>query len=66
MNIKYFFYIFYNFKLQGRIKGKGIGIDGLSSGVVDKLSLPLPPPLSEQRRIVAKLEQLFAAIDKLK
>ena len=53
----YFYYIFYFYKQAGLIGGKGIGIQGLSSNAIDRLLLPIPP-LSEQNRIVAKIEEL--------
>ncbi len=63
--IRYFYYIFYHYKNAGIIAGKGIGIQGLSSNALHTLRIPLPP-LAEQKRIVAKLEELLPLCDKLK
>lgn len=60
----FFYYVFYLYKKAGLIGGKGIGIQGLSSNAIDKLLVPLPP-LAEQRRIVAKIEELMQYCDKL-
>ena len=55
---KFFFWMFYFYKTTGRIGGKGIGIQGLSSKALDNILIPLPP-LNEQQRIVAQIEKLF-------
>ena len=55
---KFFFWMFYFYKTTGRIGGKGIGIQGLSSKALDNILIPLPP-LKEQQRIVAQIEKLF-------
>jgi type I restriction enzyme, S subunit len=63
--IEFFYYIFFLYKNAGLINGKGIGIQGLSSKVLHKLAVPLPP-LAEQKRIVAKLEEILPLCEKLK
>ena len=55
---KFFFWVFYFYKTTGRIGGKGIGIQGLSSKALDNILIPLPP-LKEQQRIVSQIEKLF-------
>ena len=40
---KFFFWVFYFYKATGRIGGKGIGIQGLSSKALDYILIPLPP-----------------------
>ena len=55
---KFFFWVFYFYKATGKIGGKGIGIQGLSSKALDNILIPLPP-LKEQQRIVAQIEKLF-------
>ena len=55
---KFFFWVFYFYKATGRIGGKGIGIQGLSSKALDNILIPLPP-LKEQQCIVAQIEKLF-------
>ena len=45
-------------------KEKGI-IGGVSINMMAPLLIPVPP-LAEQKRIVAKIEEVFAEIDKLK
>ena len=64
VEVYFFYYVFYLYKRVGLIGGKGIGIQGLSSNAIDKLLIPLPP-LAEQKRIVAKIEELMQYCDKL-
>lgn len=63
VSVRYFYYCFYLYKNSGMIAGKGIGIQGLSSNALHILKMPLPP-LAEQRRIVAKIEELLPLIDR--
>ena len=60
-----YLYVLMFYKWTDRIQGKGIGLQGLSSGLLDKLIVPLPP-YAEQIRIVAKIEELFAVLDSIK
>ena len=61
-NVRFYYYIMLYYKWTNRIKGRGIGLEGFSSGVLDKLEVPYPP-IAEQQRIVAALEEGFANID---
>jgi len=63
-NVRFYYYIMLYYKWTNRIKGRGIGLEGFSSGVLDKLEVPYPP-IAEQQRIVAKIEELFTQIDKI-
>lgn len=63
--IEYFYHIFYLYKNAGLINGKGIAIQGLSANALHSLIVPLPP-LAEQKRIVAKLEELLPLCERLK
>ena len=60
-----YLYVLMFYKWTERIRGKGIGLQGLSSGLLDKLVVPLPP-YKEQLRIVAKIEELFGILDGIK
>ena len=64
INIKYFYYVMMYLKFRGDIAGKGIGIKGLSANALHCINIPLPP-LEEQHRIVAKLEELLPYCDQL-
>lgn len=61
---EFYYYCLYLFHDMGLVGGKGIGIQGLSSGALHQIIFPLPP-LAEQQRIVAKIEELFEQIDKI-
>ena len=62
INIEFYYHVFYYLKNMGYIGGKGIGIQGLSSGALDKLLLPIPP-LREQNRIVKELSVLITKLE---
>ena len=59
----YFYYIFLLYKSLGYIGGKGIGIQGLSSGALHNIIVPVPS-ISEQRRITTYFEHIEPIIDK--
>ena len=58
----FYYFAFFVYKSIGLIGGKGIGIQGLSSGALGKLIFPLPP-LAEQERIIKEVEII---LEKLK
>ena len=60
-----YLYVLMLYKWTNRIHGKGIGLQGLSSGLLDKLLVPVPP-YNEQQHIVAKIEEIFAVLDEIK
>lgn len=65
VNVQFFSYVFYLYKALGLIGGKGIGIKGLSSNAIHIIKIPLPP-LEEQKRIVAKIEELLPLCERLR
>ena len=62
--VSLYYYVFYYLKVNNMIGGKGIGLLGLSSNALHRLHVPLPP-INEQHRIVAKIEELFAQLDNI-
>lgn len=52
------------YRMQTQRGGRGIGIQNLSKGDLEQLQCPLPP-LAEQQRIVAKVDELMALCDAL-
>ena len=65
IDVRYFYYVMMYLKNNGSIRGRGIGLQGLSSKALHVIRVPLPP-LAEQKRIVAKLEELLPLCDQLK
>lgn len=57
----FYYFAFYAYKSIGLIGGKGIGIQGLSSGALGKLIFPLPS-LAEQGRIVKQVKTILAKL----
>lgn len=65
VNTEFFYYTFLLYKNSSLINGKGIGIQGLSSNVLNSLIIPLPP-LTEQERIVERLNKLLPLCEAMK
>ena len=63
--IDFFYHLFYLYKFTGRLRGRGVAIQGLSSEALHRIVCPLPP-LAEQKRIVARLEELLPLCERLK
>lgn len=59
--LKFYYYIMLYYKWTNKIQGTGIGLEGFSSGVLDKLKVPYPP-LVDQQQIVSTLEEGFSVL----
>ena len=55
---RFFYYVMYLYKGIGYIGGKGIGIQGLSSGALHNILIPTPS-INEQKRIVSQIEAIM-------
>lgn len=58
IDVNFFYYLFYLYKTFNMIDGRGIGLQGLSANKLKAIIMPLPP-FEEQKRIVAKIEELL-------
>ena len=65
VELLFFYHLFYFYKSMNMMKAKGTAMPGLSSQTLHQMVLPLPP-LSEQQRIVEKLERLLPLCEQLK
>ena len=65
ISVEYFYHLFYLYKFTGKLRGRGVGIQGLSNEAIHQVICPLPP-LAEQKRIVAKLEEILPLCARLK
>ena len=63
VSIEYFYYLFYLYKFTGKLKGRGVAIQGLSNDAIHKVICPLAP-FAEQKRIVKKIEELLPLTDR--
>ena len=59
----YLLYYFKNFEVEISKKGKGSTFSAITKNALEESIIPIPP-LEEQKRIVAKIDTLFAKIDK--
>lgn len=58
----FYYYVLYLYKLKGKINGKGIGLQGLSSSALHSIIVPVPP-IAEQKKIVMSIEKIISIID---
>ena len=62
LKLKYLLYFFRYFQAQLQTKGTGTTFKAITQSIVKNIELPVPP-LVEQKRIVAKIEELFSELD---
>ena len=62
---QFFYYVFFFYRNTGMMQSKGTAMPGLSSVALHNLMIPLPP-LAEQKRIVARLDELLPLCERLK
>ena len=65
VDLMFFYHIFFFYKNMNMMKAKGTAMPGLSSITLHQMIVPLPP-LAEQKRIVAKLEEILPLCERLK
>ena len=65
IDLMFFYHIFFFYKNMNMMKAKGTAMPGLSSITLHQMIIPLPP-LAEQKRIVAKLEEILPLCEQLK
>ena len=62
LNLKYVLFFFRYFEAQLQQKGTGTTFKAITQDTVKNLEIPVPP-LDEQERIVARIEELFSQLD---
>jgi len=65
IELMYFYHVFFFYRNMNMMRAKGTAMPGLSSVTLHNMMIPLPP-LAEQKRIVAKLEELLPLCERLK
>lgn len=63
LDLKYLLYYFRYFETQLSAKGTGTTFKAINQKLIKNLEIPIPP-LNEQFRIVARIEELFSELDK--
>lgn len=63
LDLKYLLYYFRYFETQLSAKGTGTSFKAINQKLIKNLEIPIPP-LNEQSRIVAHIEELFSKLDK--
>ena len=62
LDLKYLLHYFRYFETHLQTKGTGTTFKAITQDIVKNISVPVPP-LPEQRRIVARIEELFSELD---
>ena len=65
IELMYFYHVLFFYRNMNMMRAKGTAMPGLSSVTLHNMMIPLPP-LAEQKRIVAKLEDLLPLCERLK